>query len=165
MADNTINDNLLSRQLDEYRLEELLGQGGMACVYRGVDVNLKRQVAIKVIDTPFRGDSNYIKRFEREAQAVAQLKHPHIVGLYRYGKVEELLYIAMEYIEGADLSAVLTNYQNQGKQTPPSEAARIIRQICLALDYAHSQGVIHRDVKPSNIMINQQIRTGSAVTC
>src|SRR6185295_13058234 len=93
-------DNLLYQQLDEYRLEALLGQGGMACVYRGFDVRLKRAVAIKVIDAPFRTDPDYISRFEREAQAIAQLKHPHIVGVYRAGEARGLLYIAMEYIEG-----------------------------------------------------------------
>ncbi|MBE7468856.1 MAG: hypothetical protein DPW09_07425 [Anaerolineae bacterium] len=154
------NDSLIGRRLDEYRLEALLGQGGMARVYRGLDVRLKRWVAIKVIDAPFRADSDYIKRFEREAQAIAQLEHPHIVRLYRYGEVKELLYMAMQYVEGAPLSELLASYQAEADFIEPAEAGRIIREVCLALDYAHSQGVIHRDVKPANIILTKQ---GSAV--
>lgn len=154
MADQAVTDNLLDQQLDEYRLEALLGRGGMARVYRGFDVRLKRWTALKVIDAPFRTDPDYIARFEREAQAIAQLKHPHIVGVYRYGEANGLLYIAMEYIEGASLEAVLATYRQDQQVMPPAEASQMLRPICLALDYAHSQGVIHRDVKPSNIMLN-----------
>lgn len=154
MTDQVIEDDLLYQQLDEYRLEALLGRGGMARVYRSFDVRLKRWAAVKVIDGPFRADPDYMARFEREAQAVAQLKHPYIVGVYRYGEANGLLYIAMEYIEGASLEAGLASYHQDHQLMPPAEASQIIRPICLALDYAHSQGVIHRDVKPSNIMLN-----------
>lgn len=154
------NDSLIGRRLDEYRLEALLGQGGMARVYRGLDVGLKRWAAIKVIDAPFRADSDYIKRFELEAQAIAQLEHPHIVRLYRYGEAKELLYMAMQYVEGAPLSELLASYRAEGDFIEPSEASRIIREVCLALDYAHREGVIHRDVKPANIILTKQ---GSAI--
>jgi serine/threonine protein kinase len=150
--------SLLGRKLDEYRLEALLGKGGMAGVYRGLDVRLKRYVAIKVIDSPLRSDSEYIVRFEHEAQAFAQLEHPHIVGLYRYGEANGLLYMAMQYIDGADLGTVLANYREDQEFIEPEEASRIIREICLALDYVHSRGVIHRDIKPSNIMLDKQGR-------
>jgi serine/threonine protein kinase len=155
-----VEDTLIGQQLDEYRLEDLLGQGGMARVYRALDVRLKRWVAIKVIDSPFRSDSDYIKRFEREAQAIAQLEHPHIVRLYRYGEVNQLLYMAMQYIEGAPLSNILAGYRQDHEFIEPGEASRIIREIGLALDYAHHKGVIHRDIKPSNIMLTSQ---GSAI--
>lgn len=153
-------DTLIGKQLDEYRLEDLLGKGGMARVYRALDVRLKRWVAIKVIDSPFRSDSDYIKRFEREAQAIAQLEHPHVVRLYRYGEVEQLLYMAMQYVEGSPLSKVLAGYREDHEFIEDNEASRIIREIGLALDYAHNKRVIHRDIKPSNIMLTSQ---GSAI--
>ncbi|NJN93970.1 MAG: serine/threonine protein kinase [Anaerolineales bacterium] len=158
MIEQGLTDKLLSQQLDEYRLEALLGHGGMARVYRGFDTRLKRTAAIKVIDAPFQTDPAYATRFEREAQAIAQLKHPHVVGVYRYGEANGLLYIAMEYIEGADLETVLATYHDDQQFMPPSEVSRIIRPVCLALDYVHSQGVIHRDIKPSNIMLDSQGR-------
>ncbi|GIK40852.1 MAG: hypothetical protein BroJett011_46850 [Chloroflexota bacterium] len=154
-GESPTTDSLVGQRFDEYRLEKLLGRGGMAHVYRGLDVHLKRWVAIKVIDTPFRTDSDYRRRFEREAQAIAQLEHPHIVRLYRYGEADGLLYMAMQYIEGADLDSVLAGYRADGEYIEPVEASRIIREICLALDYAHGKGVIHRDVKPSNIMLDK----------
>lgn len=151
-------DDLIGKQLDEYRLEALLGQGGMARVYRAVDVRLKRRSAVKVIDTRFREDADYTVRFDREAQAIALLEHPHIVRLYRYGEAHGVLYMAMQYIDGADLGFVLKSYCRDGKFIEPKEASRITREICQALDYAHSQGVIHRDVKPSNILLNKEGR-------
>ena len=159
MTDSKLTEQLLKQQLDEYRLEALLGEGGMACVYRGFDVRLKRPAAIKVIRAPFRAKADYIARFEREAQAIAQLRHPHIVGIYRYGEMEGLLYIAMEYIEGVDLEVVLADYSAKGEFIPPERASRITRQLGQALDYAHTKGVIHRDIKPSNIMLDGQGNT------
>ncbi len=155
---STLTDDLIGRQLDEYRLEALLGHGGMARVYRALDVRLQRYVAIKVIDAPFRSDSEYANRFEREAQAIAQLEHPHIVPLYRYGEAGGLLYMAMRYIEGADLGFVLDSYRAENEFIPMEGASRIIREVCSALDDAHSKGVIHRDIKPSNIMLDKKGR-------
>ncbi|HXV41818.1 MAG TPA: protein kinase [Anaerolineae bacterium] len=150
-----LDDSLIGRRLDEYRLETLLGQGGMARVYRGLDVRLNRWVAVKVIDKPFRADPDYTRRFEREAQAIAQLEHPHIVRLYRYGEANGLLYMALQHIEGIALDQMLAAYQADGEFIEPEEASRITREICSALDYAHSRGVIHRDVKPANIILNE----------
>ena len=149
------DDSLLDQQLDEYRLVSLLGQGGMARVFLGLDVHLRRHVAIKVIDTSFRADSTYVERFEREAQAVAQLQHPHIVTLYRFGESAGQLYMAMQYIEGADLEYLLGSYRADGEYMDLKDIGRIVREVCEALDYAHDRGIIHRDVKPSNVMLDR----------
>jgi len=149
------DESLIGMQLDEYRIEALLGSGGMASIYRGLDVRLKRRVAIKVISAPLRTDPEYAERFQREAQAIARLEHPHIVRLYRYGEAKGLLYMAMQYVDGSDLASVLASYRKTGSLIEPQEGARIVREVCLALDDAHAQGVIHRDVKPSNIILDK----------
>ena len=148
------DETLIGLQLDEYRLEMLLGHGGMARVYRARDTQLNRLVAVKVIDAPFRSDADYIARFRREAQAIGQLDHPNIVRLYRYGEVSGVLYMAMQYIEGRDLETILEEQAEHDTRLPIDQVKRIIAEMCAALDCAHTQGVIHRDVKPSNILID-----------
>jgi serine/threonine protein kinase len=149
-------DPLIDQQLDDYLLEKLLGQGGMASVYRGRDTRVRRYVAVKVIGQAFRNSANYAARFEREAQAIAQLEHPNIVRLYRYGEAKGILYMAMQYVEGSDLATELEHYQRTGEIVPLEDTRRLVRQVCLALDYAHSKGVIHRDIKPANILLNKE---------
>jgi serine/threonine protein kinase len=157
-------DYLIGAQLDEYRLEALLGRGGMARVYRGLDVNLNRYAAIKVIDLPHRDKDDYIRRFQREAQAIAQLEHPHIVQLYRYGDAhagpggDRLLYMAMQFIDGADLQALLDTYREDGQMMESQPVSQVVREVGQALDYAHQKGIIHRDIKSSNIMLDRQGR-------
>lgn len=152
-------DALIGKQLGEYRLETLLAQGGMARVYRAVDVRLKRYVVVKVIDPPFHNDPDYIMRFEREAQAIARLDHPNIVRLYRFDEQDDWLYMAMQHIQGADLGTVLAGYRADKEFMQPDDVRRIIAEVCSALDYAHQKGVIHRDIKPANILLDQQGRT------
>jgi serine/threonine-protein kinase len=154
------DDTLIGAYLGEYRLESLLGQGGMARVYRGLDSQLKRMAAIKVIDASFQDDPDYRARFEREARAISRLHHPNIVKLYRYGEINGVIYIAMQYVAGADLDSTLNACQGDGNWLPLADVCRVARQIASALDYAHEQGVIHRDIKPSNILIS---REGQAV--
>ncbi|HSH05049.1 MAG TPA: serine/threonine-protein kinase, partial [Anaerolineae bacterium] len=146
--------DLIGQQIDEYKLLSLLGHGGMARIYLAQDINLDRQVAIKVIDTPYRQAEDYIDRFAKEAKAIAQLEHPHIMRLYRYGNTTGLLYMAMQYVDGGDLRAHLARHQNKDRHIPFPEIVDLIRQIGTALDYAHSKGVVHRDVKPSNIILD-----------
>jgi len=150
------DDDLIGKQLGEYRLEAMLGQGGMARVYLATDVRLKRQAVIKVIDPPSHSDPGYMERFEREAQIIGQLDHPNIVRLYRYDEQDGWLYMAMQHIEGADLGVMLENYRAEKTFIEPDEARRVIREICSALDYAHEKGIIHRDVKPANILLDRQ---------
>jgi serine/threonine protein kinase len=147
-------DKFIGKQFDEYQIDSLLGQGNMANIYLASDIRLGRKAAIKVISRGFQKDEEYIVRFEREARAIAQLSHPHIVQLYRYGEVDGVLYMAMQYIEGASLAVVLESYKKDGAYIETHEASRIVREIGGALDYSHELGVIHRDVKPPNIMLN-----------
>ncbi len=149
------DDELIGKQLGEYEIESLLGQGGMARVYRALDVRLKRQVVIKVIDPAARSNPDYLLRFEREAQIVARLDHPHITRLYRFDEQDGWLYMAMQQIEGADLGVVLASYRADQEFMDPHDARRIVHEVCAALDYAHQQGVIHRDVKPANILLDR----------
>ncbi|MBN1284701.1 MAG: serine/threonine protein kinase [Anaerolineae bacterium] len=149
-------DDLVGQMLDEYRLDELLGRGGMARVYRAHDTRLERPAAIKVIDAPFRTSPEYVKRFQREAQAIARLEHPNIVRIYRSGEAQGLLYMAMQFIEGTDLSRLLARYKAEGHFIALDAAAQIVRQVGAALDYAHQHEVVHRDIKPANIMCDQE---------
>jgi serine/threonine protein kinase len=148
-------DPFLNRNIEEYKVEALLGIGGMARVYRGVDTRLKRYVAIKVIGFDYQHDAAHIDRFEREARVIAQLYHPNVVPLYRYGEIDGFLYMVMQYIDGADLQTVLSSYRHDGEFMEPEEVLHIIDEVCQALDYVHSKGVIHRDVKPSNILLDK----------
>jgi serine/threonine protein kinase len=151
----TNTDSLLGRNFDEYRIEKRLGVGGMATVYRALDTRLRRYVALKVIATQFRTDPQYKERFEREAQAIARLEHPNIVRIYRFGEVDGMYYMAMQYVEGADVGWLIEDYKANKEVMRREDMLRVVRDIGTALDYSHSQGVIHRDVKPRNIIVNK----------
>jgi serine/threonine protein kinase len=153
-----MNDALIGQKLGDYVIEALLGQGGMARVYRASDPNLNRMVAVKVIDPGVAGDPEYARRFKREAQAVAKLSHPNIVSLVQFGLSGTVYYMAMAYIDGVDLDWLINDYLKDQRIIGAPDMLRIVSQIASALDYAHSQGVIHRDIKPGNIMLNQQGR-------
>jgi serine/threonine protein kinase len=151
----SITDPLIGSQLGDYRIVDILGRGGMARVYRGYDPKLERYAAVKVIDAYLTSESEeeYRQRFQREARAIAKLNHPRIVGVYQFGQKDTLYYMAMAFIDGRDLGQILKEYAQQGKMMSVRDVVRVMRDVAGALDHAHAGGVIHRDVKPSNIMI------------
>lgn len=151
-------DPWIGRQLAGFKIERLLGQGGMASVYFGYDLKLQRPVAIKMIDERYRGDPAYLERFRREAQVIAAWHHPNILQIYSAGEEDGQTFFVMEYIRGRDLRQALDQYARSGRAISPGEVIRIGRAVASALDYAHSRGVIHRDVKPSNIIVAEDGR-------
>jgi YVTN family beta-propeller protein len=135
-----------------YRIEELVGRGGMGVVYRAHDLALDRNVALKILSPDLAEDERFRERFLRESRLAASLDHPSIVPVFDGGEVRGQLYIAMRYVEGTDLKALLAA---EGK-LEPARAVGIVEQIADALDAAHERGLIHRDVKPSNVLIDSR---------
>ena len=152
------DDPFIGQQLGDYVVESLLGKGGMARVYQAVDPNLNRKVAIKVIDPGIAEDPAYTRRFKQEARAIARLSHPNIVTLYQFGLEGSVYYMAMAFIDGVDLDWLINDYLRDNQIMEYADILRVISQIASALDYAHEQGVIHRDIKPGNILLNHQGR-------
>ncbi|GAB4580858.1 MAG: hypothetical protein Fur0022_36020 [Anaerolineales bacterium] len=143
-------DFLSGSSIGPYEIQGLLARGGMAEVYKGVHNRLERPVAIKILPPQLAGEGDFRRRFKREAQAVAALKHTNIVQVFDFGEFNNTCYLVMEYVDGKDL----TNYLREHPGPMPLETALpLLREIASALDYAHSQGVVHRDVKPSNILL------------
>lgn len=149
-------DALIGQVIGDYEIQKLLGSGGMAQVYRGYDLKLQRYAAIKIIAPHLVDTGDYEFRFEREARAVAQLNHTNIVTVYRFGEQDGLYWMAMQYIDGPDLGRILSVYHSQNELMPLNSVLSIIDAIGKALDYAHSKGVIHRDIKPGNIMLTRE---------
>jgi tRNA A-37 threonylcarbamoyl transferase component Bud32/CheY-like chemotaxis protein len=148
MAD-TRDDPRLGTIIAGYRIEERIGRGGMGVVYRAEHLNLRRRAAVKIIAPDLAEAEGFRERFTREARIAAALQHPNIVTVYDAGEVEGLLYLAMQYIEGDDLAAML----RAETRLRPYRAVDVGRQIASALDAAHALGLIHRDVKPANVLI------------
>jgi len=144
---------LIGHQLANFRIDQVLGRGVMAQVYYGWDIKLKRPVAIKVIDARYRDNPAYAQRFVREAQAIATWRHENIVQIYYADDQDGLYYFVMEYIDGMDLGSLMKHYADQGQRMSFPKLLRIGWAIANALDYAHERGIIHRDVKPSNVMV------------
>jgi tRNA A-37 threonylcarbamoyl transferase component Bud32/CheY-like chemotaxis protein len=148
MADRT-DDPRIGQVIAGYRIEERVGRGGMGVVYRAEHLNLRRRAAIKIIAPDLAESEGFRERFTREARIAAALQHPNIVTVYDAGEVDGILYLAMQYIEGNDLAAML----RKDGRLRPYRAIDVIRQVASALDAAHAMGLIHRDVKPANVLI------------
>jgi serine/threonine-protein kinase len=133
-----------------YRVEELLGSGGMGCVYRAHHVGLERGFAIKLLHPRLRSDPKVVRRFAREADLAGRLRHPNVVGVVDVGEIDGAMYLVMDLAVGARLSELFAH-----APFSRSRAVRILRQLCDGLDHAHCQGLIHRDLKPDNVIVER----------
>ena len=145
--------------LGPYQVLEKIGRGGMAEVYKGFHPSLNRYVAIKLLGQSLGADPNFAKRFRREAQAIAALDHPNIVQIYDFGaQPDDSHYLVMEYLEGKDLRAVMAERASAGQPFRQDEILHLLSQVAEAMDYAHQHGVVHRDIKPGNVLVTDDGR-------
>jgi len=143
----------LARHFPQLEVLELIGRGGMGAVYKARQPSLDRLVALKILPPGVAADAGFAERFTREARALPRLSHPNIVAVYDFGQAAGMPFFLMEYVDGPNLREV----QRGGKLTPP-EALQIIPQICMALQFAHDEGIVHRDIKPENILLDKKGR-------
>ena len=147
------DDPRVGTELAGYRIESLLGVGGMSVVYLAEDLRLKRKVALKLLAAGLAEDESFRERFLRESELAASIDHPNIVPIYEAGTAEDRLFIAMRYVEGRDLKERLS-----GDRLDPDDAVGVLVQVASALDAAHERGLVHRDVKPSNVLLDTGAR-------
>ena len=150
-----MSDAEISGNIGPYEVRRLLGKGGMGTVYLAADHALDRPVAIKVLPLHLSEDEAIVARFQREARAIAKLRHPNLMHIYTVGEHEGRPYFAMEYVKGSTLAFVLA----QTGPMPPAQAAQVAGEVLAALDKVHGAGIVHRDIKPANIMIDEDGRT------
>jgi len=146
-------DSLIGQQFGPYKITEKLGEGGMAVVYKGYQQSLNRNVAIKVLRQELAQDEEFVTRFRREALAVADLDHPNILHVYDAGFVQGMYYIVMAYVDGGSLREMVGHGPLE-----PEYAVSIVSQIADALQHAHQRGIVHRDIKPNNILLSRDGR-------
>jgi ATP/maltotriose-dependent transcriptional regulator MalT len=139
-------------KLAGYRIDAVIGQGGMGTVYRAEQLRLRRDVALKIMAPDLARDAAFRERFLRESQVAASLEHPHVVPVFDAGEADEVLYIAMRYVRGSDLRALIRREQG----IAPGVTLAVLKQVAGALDAAHALGLVHRDVKPSNVLIEDR---------
>ncbi|HRQ24979.1 MAG TPA: serine/threonine-protein kinase, partial [Anaerolineales bacterium] len=139
---------------NRYVIEEMLGQGGMSAVYKATDPNLKRVVAVKMIHTHLSNNPDFVKRFEEEAAAVAQLRHHGIIQVHDFNRDDDVYYMVLEFVPGETIQDHLKRLNDAGRRLSPKNAIEYMAGVCDAVDYAHQRGMIHRDIKPANLMLN-----------
>jgi hypothetical protein len=139
-----------------YQIQEMLGQGGMSAVYKAQDPNLRRVVAVKLIHGHLSSDAEFVRRFQEEGAAVARLRHPNIIQVFDFNHDGDTYYIVFEFIPGESLQGHLKRLIDSGRKMGIDDVTKHAANVCDALDYAHKQGIVHRDVKPANIMLNVQ---------
>ena len=153
------------QHLGKYELRERLGRGGMAEVWKAYDPQLQRYVAIKILHADLQTDPEFMSRFAREGRLIASLHHPNIVQIYDFQTSDSpeshhpIAYMVMDYVEGPTLAEYLRNTSRLGKYPPPADLVQLFASISRAVDYAHQQGMIHRDIKPGNILLDKRHTT------
>jgi serine/threonine protein kinase len=146
--------DLVGHTLGQYQVTGQIGKGGMSTVYQAIQTSMKRTVAIKVLPRTLTHEEKFLERFYREVEIVSSLQHPHILPVYDFGEYDGMPYIVMAYMSTGTLSDLISK-----GAIPPDETLRLVRQMAEALDYAHRKGVIHRDFKPGNVLLDEQNNT------
>jgi serine/threonine protein kinase len=154
--ENAQNDSLVGRRLGPYEIRELLGKGGMGAVYGGYEPSVGRKVAVKVLNQDLSKEAEYLERFQLEARVAANLIHPNIVTIYRFESQDDYYYIGMPLFPQGSLDDLITSLRERKMRLDPEEVSNILDKVADALDYAHQNGVIHRDIKPNNILFDSK---------
>ncbi len=150
------------QSLGKYQLRERLGRGGVAEVWKAYDPQLERYVAIKVLHADLQADPEFMSRFVREARVIASLHHPNIVQIFDFqtsnapGSNNPIAYMVMDYVEGQTLTDYIRNTSRTGKFPPAADIVQLFASISRAIDHAHQQGMVHRDIKPGNILLDKR---------
>ncbi|MBZ0290696.1 MAG: serine/threonine protein kinase, partial [Anaerolineae bacterium] len=159
---STVTDTFINKRIGRYEIRERIGVGGMARVYKGWDSNLDRTVAVKILHEHLAEDTSFKERFEREAKLIASLNHPNIVQVYDFSVLDEggqmISYMVMPYIPGKTLKEILENFSARGERMSQEAIREVLLDVSSALHYAHSRGMVHRDVKPANILFDEHDR-------
>ncbi|HYN89533.1 MAG TPA: serine/threonine-protein kinase, partial [Ardenticatenaceae bacterium] len=142
--------DLTGKTLGKYQVQEKLGQGGMGAVYKAYDPDLDRTAAVKILPPGLATDPHFLERFRLEARAVARLDHPNIAAVFAAGEENGVYYLVMEYIQGGSLADLI----RRESPVPVERTLELLEQAARALDYAHARGIVHRDIKPNNILID-----------